>query len=202
MVYRGSALGFKTEVYHEMADCIGPTVTIYQTTKDAVFGIYTNIDLTSIDDSFAAEGHTLAFRLSDKIDTAAHKAKEEIYCDEELFPCLENGGRIMNDCDKRDDNTAVLDTEYFHPLPFLELHGSVQRLAGEETFRIKEIEIFGFDIAKDENLGNEVLNKQVSQPLKLDDSEAEKEPKNESKQERIDMDDLANFMGSGMYDVV
>ena len=160
LLYRGSTDGFKAKIFHQKCDYKGETLTIIKSTKDCIFGGYTEINWDSTvwngkigefnNSRRDGNGNEFVFTLKNphNIKPSKYNMKKSflshsICCDGYLGPIFGcNDIRIEDNCNQKSNRFTFYDFQKGEYC-FNDTTGKRRLLfTGEPSFIVKEIEVF------------------------------------------------------------
>jgi hypothetical protein len=151
LLYRGSRDGFKASNFHEKCDNQTNTLTLIETTKGFIFGGFTPIAWESGNGIYKPDssGRSFLFSLKNPRNSEPRKfmlmsGRNAIYCHSSygpFFPGNEDMG-VYDNCNTSTNNFTSLGGSYVNDTG---IDGNLV-FTGEQSFTVKEIEIFAITL--------------------------------------------------------
>ena len=139
LIYRGTRDGFSSDSFHKKCDNKGPTLTLIKSKKfDQIFGGFTKQPWDKSNQPGKCS-ETFVFSLTKNRKLAVLDEESAIFKSGSAGPVFGNGDiYICSDCDKSADSYSNLGVGF----DATNMNNSVAFFAGEESFMVKEMEVF------------------------------------------------------------
>jgi hypothetical protein len=149
LLYRGSRDGFGSSNFHQKCDGKSNTLTVIETTKGFVFGGFTPVGWDS-SGNYKADNSQKSFLFTVKNPRGSEGRKfvmansaNAILCDRTSGPTFGNGNdiHVANGCNGNTSSYTCLGNAFRNDTGI----NSNQVFTGEQSFTVKEIEVFLID---------------------------------------------------------
>lgn len=139
LAYRGSRDGYSSDSFHKRCDEIGPTLTLIKSKKsEQVFGGFTKQSWNKSNQPAKCQ-ETFVFSLTKKKKFPIVDSESAIFRSESAGPVFGNGDiYICSDCNTKKESYSNLGVGFDAG----DLDNSVVFFAGEESFKVDDIEVF------------------------------------------------------------
>eukprot|EP00347_Sterkiella_histriomuscorum_P005233 403357381 len=149
LLYQGSRDGFSAKNFHQLCDNQGPTVAFVLSEYGQTFGGYTSVSWTS-NNSQIGDSKAFLFQLNKKsVHPIGQNFDYSVHHNPDYLITFGNGFDLFvyNQCDINRSSYSQLGRTYSLPLGYVyDSQESNRYLAGEQSFRVLEIEVYSVQI--------------------------------------------------------